>query len=567
MNISSTFPGTATGPLLAALGPRSIVLVGIMGAGKTTMGRRLAAWLGLPFADADAEIELAAGMTIPEIFDKHGEAHFRDGERRVVARLLADGPRVIATGGGAFMNAATREAIANAGLSVWLKPEFDVVMRRVRKRSNRPLLNTPDPEAAMRRLMEERDPIYALADLKVESCDGPHEHVLQDLLEALRQKLGLAAPLAAPPVRVDVALAGRPYEILIGDGLLAQAGPRIAALAPGAACAIIVDANVAALHLPALESSLALAGIRCVTHCIPPGETSKSYAQFAAGCDAVIAAKMERNDLIIAFGGGVVGDLAGYIAASVRRGMGFVQIPTSLLAQVDSSVGGKTGINSPHGKNLVGAFHQPALVLADSGVLNTLPPREFRAGYAEVAKYGLIDDAEFFYWLEHNWRGVFGGGPERREAIRKSCAAKAAVVARDETETGDRALLNLGHTFGHALERLTQYDGARLVHGEGVAIGMTAAFRFSTRLGLCSGQDAARVEGHLRNVGLPTRMGQIPGFAPDADALLDAMYQDKKVQRGKLTFILARGIGQSFIAKNIDPAKVRDFLASEIAGH
>lgn len=567
MNNPSTFPDSGTGSLLAALGKRSIVLVGIMGAGKTTMGRRLAAWLGLPFADADAEIELAAGMCIPDIFAKHGEAHFRDGERRVVARLLAEGPKVIATGGGAFMQPMTRERIAASAISVWLKPEFDVVMRRVRKRSNRPLLNTPDPEGTMRRMMEQRDPVYALADLKVESRDGPHEHVLQDLLEALRRALGVPPSASPPPLGIEVSLAGRPYEILIGDGLLAQAGPRIAALAPGSACAIIVDANVAALHLPVLEASLAGAGIRFVTHCIAPGEASKSYAQFEAGCDAVIAAKMERNDLIIAFGGGVVGDLAGYIAASVRRGMRFVQIPTSLLAQVDSSVGGKTGINSPHGKNLVGAFHQPALVLADSGVLNTLPKREFRAGYAEVAKYGLIDDAAFFYWLEENWKSVFAGGPERREAIRKSCAAKAAVVARDETETGDRALLNLGHTFGHALERLTHYDGARLVHGEGVAIGITAAFRFSTWLGLCHGQDAARVEGHLRGVGLPTRMDEIPGFAPKTDALLEAMYQDKKVQRGKLTFILARGIGQSFIAKDIDPGTVRDFLNSEIAGH
>ena len=574
MNIYSTFPEGEAAQLVAALGRHSIVLVGIMGAGKTTMGRRLAAHLGLVFSDADAEIETAAGMTIPEIFEKHGEAHFRDGEKRVMARLLADGPKVIATGGGAFMQPATRAQIAASGLSVWLKPEFDVVMRRVRKRSNRPLLNTPDPEAAMRRLMDERNPVYALADVTVESRDGPHEAVLHDLLLALKRKLGLApkpAPAILPPMAIEVALAGRAYSILIGEDLLAQAGQRIAALAPGAACAIVTDANVGALYLPALEASLAAAGVRCAVHRIPPGEGSKSYAEFAAGCEAVIAAKMERNDIVVALGGGVVGDLAGYIAASVRRGMRFVQIPTSLLAQVDSSVGGKTGINSAHGKNLVGAFHQPALVLADTGVLNTLPPREFRAGYAEVAKYGLIDDADFFHWLEENWRAVFAGGAPRQEAIRKSCAAKAAVVARDETETGDRALLNLGHTFGHALERLTHYDGSRLVHGEGVAIGMVCAFRFSTMLGLCNGQDTARVEGHLRSVGLPTRMREIAGLVPNADAMLEAMYQDKKVQRGRLTFILARGIGQSFIAKDIDPAKVREFLNAEtninMAGH
>ena len=571
MNILSIISDGHAAPLLAALGPRSIVLVGIMGAGKTTMGRRLAAHLGLPFVDADTEIELAAGMSIPDIFAKHGEAHFRDGERRVLARILSEGPKVVATGGGAFMQPATRERIAASGVSVWLKPEFDVVMRRVRKRNNRPLLNTPDPEGAMRRLMLERDPVYALADLTIESREAPHESVLQEILGALHGFLGLPAeyrpsPVAAPPQDIRVALAGRAYDIVIGEGLLAEAGPRLASLVPGAACAVIVDANVARLYLPALQASLEAANIRYVAHVIPAGETSKSYAQFSAGCDAVIAARLERDDLVVALGGGVTGDLAGFIAASVRRGMRLVQIPTSLLAQVDSSVGGKTGINSRHGKNLVGAFHQPALVLADTGVLDSLPAREFRAGYAEVVKYGLIDNLDFFEWLEANRAAVFAGGPQRAEAIRRSCAAKAAVVSRDETETGDRALLNLGHTFAHALERLTQYDGARLVHGEAVAIGMACAFRFSTMLGLCAGQEASRVERHLHAAGLPTRFSHIPSFAPVADAILDAMYQDKKVRRGKLTFILASGIGASFIARDVDSERAREFLAREIAG-
>jgi 3-dehydroquinate synthase len=266
----------------------------------------------------------------------------------------------------------------------------------------------------------------------------------------------------------------------------------------------------------------------------------------------------------VALGGGVVGDLAGFAAASLKRGMTLVQMPTSLLAQVDSSVGGKTAINSPHGKNLVGAFHQPSLVLADTSSLDTLPPREFRAGYAELVKYGLIDDLAFFQWLERHRLDVFAGGPERTEAIRRACAAKAAVVARDEFETGDRALLNLGHTFGHALERLTHYDGSRLVHGEAVAIGMSLAFRFSVRLGLCSGQDAERVTAHLRAAGLPTRVQAIPGWSAGIGPMMDAMAQDKKVKRGCLTFILVRGIGQSFIARDVDPDSVRIFLASEL---
>jgi 3-dehydroquinate synthase len=277
----------------------------------------------------------------------------------------------------------------------------------------------------------------------------------------------------------------------------------------------------------------------------------------------VLEAKVERGDLVVALGGGVMGDLAGFAAAVVRRGVRLVQVPTTLLSQVDSSVGGKTGINSRHGKNLVGAFHQPSLVLADTALLDTLPIREMRAGYAEVVKYGLIDDPDFFAWCEANWRGVFDGGPERDEAVAQSCRAKAAVVVRDEREDGDRALLNLGHTFGHALERITRYDSARLVHGEGVAIGMCQAFRFSVALGVCPLADAERVEAHLGEAGLPTRLAQVPGGCGTVDELLDAMAQDKKVKGGALTFILARGIGQSFIARDVPVTSVQAFLQDE----
>ena len=278
----------------------------------------------------------------------------------------------------------------------------------------------------------------------------------------------------------------------------------------------------------------------------------------------MLDARIERGDLVVALGGGVVGDLAGFAAAVVRRGVRLVQIPTTLLSQVDSSVGGKTGINARQGKNLVGAFHQPSLVLADTALLDTLPMRELKAGYAEVVKYGLIDDPGFFEWCEANWRRIFAGGPERDRAVAQSCRAKAAVVVRDEREDGDRALLNLGHTFAHALERVTAYDSARLVHGEAVAIGLALAFRFSARLGLCSGQDAGRVEAHLTSAGLPTALAQVPGGCGDPDELLAAMAQDKKVKDGALTFILARGIGQSFVARGVDPDAVRGFLADEL---
>lgn len=365
-------------------------------------------------------------------------------------------------------------------------------------------------------------------------------------------------------VRVPVALGDRRYDIVIGPGLIGRAGAFIRDLDPKAACAVVTDRHVDACHGPALRAGMEAAGIRYAGIVIEPGEVTKSYAGFATVCDAVLAARMERGDIVIALGGGVVGDLAGFAAATLKRGMRVVQIPTSLLAQVDSSVGGKTGINAPVGKNLVGAFHQPSLVLADTAALDTLPVRERRAGYAEIVKYGLIDDAPFFDWLERHGGAVIDGGPERTEAIAASCRAKAAIVARDEFERGDRALLNLGHTFGHALERLTGYEGRRLVHGEGVAIGLALAFRFSRRLGLLGEDEAQRVAAHLDRAGLPTRIGDITGWSASAADMLDALFEDKKVDRGSLTFILARGIGRSFVARGIDPAEVAAFLDAEI---
>ena len=363
---------------------------------------------------------------------------------------------------------------------------------------------------------------------------------------------------------VRVGLGDRAYDIVIGHGLIAEAGARIAAAFPGVRVAIVTDKNVAGHHLASLQASLGAAGIAHATVVMEPGERTKSFDALQHVVDAVLAARLERGDLVVAFGGGVIGDLAGFAAAIVRRGMRFVQMPTSLLAQVDSSVGGKTGINSSHGKNLVGSFHQPCLVLSDTDVLDTLSEREFRAGYAEVAKYGLIDRPQFFAWLEQNWAEVFAGGPARTEAIAESCRAKAEVVARDELETGDRALLNLGHTFGHALEAATGYDSARLVHGEGVAVGMALAHRFSARMNLASPDDAQRVEAHLKTVGLPCRLDHIAGELPGADGLMDYIAQDKKVSRGALTFILTRGVGQAFVAKDVPAAEVRSFLAEQI---
>jgi 3-dehydroquinate synthase len=373
----------------------------------------------------------------------------------------------------------------------------------------------------------------------------------------------MTAPLrSGEPAIVKVALDNRSYDIVIGRGVLNSLGARVKALRPGARAAIVTDANVAKFHLEAAQA--ALDGVDSAHVEVPPGEHSKDYATFAKVCEALIAARIERNDLVVALGGGVIGDLAGFAAATTRRGLDFVQVPTTLLAQVDSSVGGKTGIDSPQGKNLIGAFHQPLLVLADTALLDTLPKREFVAGYAEMVKYGLLADAGFFSWLESNWQDVFSGGPGREHAIAICCRGKAGIVARDERETGERALLNLGHTFGHALEANAGFSGA-LLHGEAVALGIVMAFEFSAKRGLVPAEAAARVVRHFKACGLPTRITDASNATPDVDRLMTLIAQDKKVKRGKLTFILVRGIGNAFVENDVDPAEVRAFLAEQLS--
>ena len=375
----------------------------------------------------------------------------------------------------------------------------------------------------------------------------------------------MTAPLrSAEPVTVNVPLGERAYDIVIGRGVLPSLGKKLAAMRPNVRAAIVTDSAVAELYLDLAEAALSEAGIGSVRIIVPEGEKSKSFGVFERVCESMIAERIERGDVVVALGGGVVGDLAGFAAAVVRRGLEVVQVPTTLLAQVDSSVGGKTGINSQHGKNLIGAFQQPILVLADTALLDTLPPREFRAGYAEVVKYGLIGDAAFFSWLEANSREVFAGGAAREHAIAVSCRAKAGTVARDERESGERALLNLGHTFGHALEAAAGFSD-RLLHGEGVAVGLALAFAFSARRGLLPAAEADRVARHLAGVGLPTRMSDIAGELPGPDRLLELMAQDKKVKRGKLALILARGIGAAFIEPDVDQGEIRAFLAEQLS--
>jgi 3-dehydroquinate synthase len=364
--------------------------------------------------------------------------------------------------------------------------------------------------------------------------------------------------------RLGVALGRRSYDILVGDDLIAEAGRHIAPLLKRDRVFVVTDANLAELHLARLERALDEADLTYEAIVLPPGEQTKSFEHLETLVERLLEMKIERGSTLIAFGGGVIGDLAGFAASILLRGIDFVQIPTTLLAQVDSSVGGKTGINSRHGKNLIGSFHQPRLVLADIEVLSTLPRRELLAGYAEVVKYGLASEPGFFTWLEGHGTSLIEGNPDaRRQAVLRSCAVKASVVADDERETGARALLNLGHTFGHAIEAETGYG--EFLHGEAVAIGMVMAFELSARLDLCPAEDVARVRRHLASVGLPTGLDGASGRVWDPRRLLDHMTRDKKVVDGRIVFVLARGIGRAFLSDDVDPADVEALLTGAIA--
>ena len=364
-------------------------------------------------------------------------------------------------------------------------------------------------------------------------------------------------------VRVD--LDESSYDIIVADGLIDAAGAHLAPFARAAPLLVVTDETVARLHLERLAASLDASGLAHLCFILPDGEATKSFAQLQRLIERILETGPERSSTVVALGGGVVGDIAGVAASLVLRGIGFVQMPTTLLAQVDSAVGGKTAINTPHGKNLVGAFYQPRLVLSDMGLLDTLPRRERLAGYAEIVKYGLIDDSDFFEWLEEHGRAVVDGEGDAREyAVRKSCAAKAAIVSGDETEQGARALLNLGHTFAHALEARARYSGA-LLHGEAVAVGLVLAFELSAELGICPPGDAARVRDHLQAVGLPATLADLDAELGTAEDLLTAMKRDKKVRAGKLTFILARGIGEAFITADVDASSLDRLLTGAFA--
>jgi shikimate kinase/3-dehydroquinate synthase len=542
--------------LPAALAGRSIVLVGLMGAGKTSIGRRLAARLGLPFRDADAEIELAAGCSVRELFENFGERYFRDGERRVIRRLLAGEPLVLATGGGAYMDAETRAVVRRDAVCVWLRAKLPTLLRRVANRTHRPLLNAGNPADVLAKMMDQRHPVYAQADVIVDCTDESPDVTTAHVLDALAAW--------KVPRRLSLALSNGSYEVVVGEDLLARAGALLAPVLPQPRAVVITDETVGKLHLQTLLDGLAQTAIATRHITVAPGEGSKDMATYTRVVDELLEGGMERRTAVIALGGGVVGDLAGFAAATTLRGLPFVQIPTTLLAQVDSSVGGKTGINTRQGKNLLGAFHQPRIVLADISTLASLPLRELRAGYAEIVKAGLIGDAAFFGWCEANAAALIAGDRDLQgEAVLRACAFKAQVVGDDEREekpNDGRALLNLGHTFGHALEAETGYG--TILHGEAVATGIGLAFKLSRDLGLCDGAEVNRVVAHLAAVGLPAELSLL-NRRFSAEKLIAHMRRDKKMRDGALNFVLVRGIGQAFTKNDVPPEAVMALLRAE----
>jgi 3-dehydroquinate synthase len=530
--------------------PGNVFLIGLMGAGKTSVGRMLARRLGKTFYDTDHEIERVTGVRIPLIFEIEGEAGFRARESRVLGELVQKADVVLATGGGAVLAPENRRALAAHGTVVYLRASPRDLWMRTRHDRNRPLLQTADPLAKLQSLFEERDPLYReTADVIVDTGSQSVSSLAHRLAARLAREPSKCgdAPLQTNGTdmktrTLTVALADRSYPIHVGAGILDEA-QLIAARLPQKKAAIVTNDVVAPLYLARLVEALGRCGVSSVPIILPDGEAHKNWSTLNAIFDALLEHRCERQTTLIALGGGVVGDIGGFAAAVFQRGMPFVQVPTTLLAQVDSAVGGKTAINHPAGKNMIGAFYQPLAVIADTETLNTLPERELSAGLAEVIKYGVLGDLQFFEWLEQNMDALRAREPEAlAHAIETSCRAKADIVALDERESGPRALLNLGHTFGHAIEAGLGY-GAWL-HGEAVAAGMVLAARVSQKLGLVDRADVERIRSLLQRAGLPVAA---PDLGPDR--YLELMGHDKKVAGGKIRYVLLQRLGEAFVSE------------------
>ncbi|MFC0251486.1 bifunctional shikimate kinase/3-dehydroquinate synthase AroKB [Massilia consociata] len=519
-----------------------------MGAGKTTIGRQLARRLGKRFVDSDHEIEARTGASIPWIFEIEGEASFRRREAEMIRELTAQDGLVLATGGGAVLDPASRALLAERGTVIYLRAAIGSILQRTSHDKNRPLLQTADPRAKLEALLAQRDPLYReIADLTVDTGRPNVQSMVQTILDQLAA-LGTAHaqrlasdPMNEPhPTILNVELGERSYPIVIGPNLLDD-GALLARHIDGGKAAIVTNTTVAPLYLAKVAGALRAAGREVVEIVLPDGEEHKNWQSLNLVFDALLANKCDRKTTLVALGGGVIGDLTGFAASSYMRGVPFVQVPTTLLSQVDSSVGGKTGINHPLGKNMIGAFYQPRAVIADTATLDTLPPRELSAGLAEVIKHGAILDADYFAWIERNIDKLVAREPEAMAyAIARSCEIKADVVRKDEREGGLRAVLNFGHTFGHAIESGLGYGN--WLHGEAVGCGMVMAADLSARLGLVDGATVDRVRALVKAAGLPV-------VAPDLgeQRWIELMSVDKKNEGGAIKFILLKPLGSPSI--------------------
>lgn len=513
----------------------SIVLIGFMGTGKTQVGRRLATRLGWPFLDTDRLIEDAAGMKVEAIFENEGEAGFRVREKDAIRRATHRRPGVIATGGGAVVDPENLSALRSAGRLICLEATPSEIERRVAE-SKRPLLAKGKRSERIRELMTERAPFYEKAEIRIDTTGRSVGAISGEILKRLK-----------PERTVTVNLGTRSYPIEIGPGILASLGERMARLGLRGKAAVVSNPRVAKLYGGEAAASLKAAGFTVTSILIPDGERYKTVRSVERVYDQLIKNRFERGSVLVALGGGVIGDLTGYAAATFLRGIPFVQIPTTLAAQVDASIGGKTGVNHPSGKNLIGAFHQPRLVLVDPGTLASLPPREFQSGLAEVIKYGVIADAEFFGFLDRDMAKIRSRDPEALlSVLARSCEIKADVVSRDETEGDIRRILNYGHTLGHAIESLTGYR--KYLHGEAVAMGMAFAAELSKALGLCSAETVSRQKELIQAAGLPVAL-------PDLKTgnILRSMKLDKKVVDASVTFVLCEAIGKVAIQTVEEP--------------
>lgn len=535
---------------------RPLVLIGLMGAGKTTIGKKIADLYSIPFIDSDKEIELSTGCSIADIFEQYGEEEFRRVENQVIQRLINQSPLILATGGGAFMHPETRKLLKEKTTTVWLHCDLDTIYKRISKNNNRPLLNADNKIEILSSLMEKRYPVYAEADIIVECQDKDINTTVEIVTTALEKSLKMRT--------LPIGLSHNRYNVFIGSNLLEQCGTLILPLIKQKKVFILADQTVAKFHLDTLKHSLDLVHIDYEILLLPSGEQTKSFHYYERTINTLLEKGIERHSTILAFGGGVTGDLTGFVAATVLRGVPFIQIPTTLLSQVDSSVGGKTGINTPAGKNLLGAFYQPKAVIADTKLLDTLSPRELRAGYAEIVKAGLIKDPELFKWCEENGKNIIHKNQNSlAKAIEMACQFKANIIQKDEYEqhsTG-RNLLNLGHSLGHTLEAEFGYDG-RLLHGEAVAIGCCLIFKLCTKMGICPETHTQRVIQHFKSVHLPVSIKDLPKPVK-ATNLLDHLKHDKKSQNNKITFILVRGIGKAFTSQEVSRNQLYDLLIED----